>query len=256
MNLLGSLKEFGGHSVDFLKLALPLEKKGYTVLIAGGSTSSFQLTQEAFKLKTPLIIFYHNDFSEKIIVPTNTKVFRSSANTLEDHEELFPVCWVSIKDMNPQTKNNVPRVSFCGAYTHPVRKILIENLKKSIIKCDFIIRKKFWNGIQGDKKSHREFELNMESSEFALCPRGKGTFSIRFYEALKAGRIPVVTSDILLPMNKLINWNDIVVFVNANNVAEKIIEFWNSRDLIFCQEECKKVYSQYLEINSFVNFIN
>ncbi len=36
------------------------------------------------------------------------------------------------------------------------------------------------------------FDENMETSEFTFCPRGNGNFSIRFYESLYSGRIPII----------------------------------------------------------------
>lgn len=52
---------------------------------------------------------------------------------------------------------------------------------------------------QGDPQSHaarqRRFAQLVSRSKFVLCPRGRGTSSIRMYEALRGGRVPIVLAD-------------------------------------------------------------
>lgn len=52
---------------------------------------------------------------------------------------------------------------------------------------------------QGDPEAHRQrqrrFGEVISRSKFVLCPRGRGTSSIRMYETLRAGRVPVVLAD-------------------------------------------------------------
>ena len=60
--------------------------------------------------------------------------------------------------------------------------------------------------IQDAKKS--EFVDIMAQSVATLCPRGFGVQSIRFYETLSAGRIPILISDhYVLPLENLINYS-------------------------------------------------
>ena len=50
------------------------------------------------------------------------------------------------------------------------------------------------------------FNDNMKLSEFVFCPRGNGNFSIRCYEALLSGSIPIILkSDSELPFNRYID---------------------------------------------------
>ena len=91
------------------------------------------------------------------------------------------------------------------------------------------------------------FNKNLETSEFTFCPRGNGNFSIRFYEALMSGRIPVVlNTDNELPFNKYINWNEVcVVSDNKDNLLQDIIQFHKNNDLIDIQKKCKKIFKKY-----------
>ena len=45
----------------------------------------------------------------------------------------------------------------------------------------------------------RQFEESIHASKFVLCPRGRGAGSVRVYEVMKAGRVPVIISDDWVP---------------------------------------------------------
>jgi hypothetical protein len=53
------------------------------------------------------------------------------------------------------------------------------------------------------------FELSLKKSKFVLCPGGWGLGTIRFWEALKSGCIPVIFEDIKLPEGPL--WESVLV---------------------------------------------
>jgi hypothetical protein len=42
---------------------------------------------------------------------------------------------------------------------------------------------------------HRSYAEVMQRSKFVVCPRGGGTSSIRLFETLRAGRVPIIISD-------------------------------------------------------------
>jgi len=64
------------------------------------------------------------------------------------------------------------------------------------------------------------------NSRFSLCPSGSGPNSIRFWESLACGSIPVLLSDTLeLPNN--IDWKNSIVIVNENDI-ENIENILNS----------------------------
>ena len=51
------------------------------------------------------------------------------------------------------------------------------------------------------------FEDILHRSRFVLCPRGRGTSSIRLYETLAAGRVPVIISDDWVAPRS-VNWDE------------------------------------------------
>lgn len=59
---------------------------------------------------------------------------------------------------------------------------------------------KFWEVTsEGFEKHRTRFRSTLARSRFVLCPRGNGTSSIRLYEALAAGAVPVIIADDWVP---------------------------------------------------------
>jgi Exostosin family len=55
---------------------------------------------------------------------------------------------------------------------------------------------RFWDATSTDFDKRRvRFQSILARSRFVLCPRGNGTSSVRLYEALAAGVVPVIISD-------------------------------------------------------------
>lgn len=57
----------------------------------------------------------------------------------------------------------------------------------------------------------------MARSKFVLCPRGAGTSSLRFFEALACGRVPVVISDDWVPPQR-VDWHSCTIRVPETEV--------------------------------------
>ena len=94
-------------------------------------------------------------------------------------------------------------------------------------------------GKQGDENLTNRHITNTEvynktllQSRFSLCPSGTGPNSIRFWESLAVGAIPVLMSNSLeLPQNEL--WNDAIVIVSEDNIElleEKLLSITLERE--------------------------
>jgi hypothetical protein len=89
--------------------------------------------------------------------------------------------------------------SFIGSeYTHPVRKELM-GLKHSSAHLEDVGSKTEYMRYQASESEKQAFRLHYDQilmrSKFVLCPRGMGCASIRLFETLRAGRVPVIISD-------------------------------------------------------------
>jgi hypothetical protein len=116
-------------------------------------------------------------------------------------------------------------VSFQGnTSTNPVRLRLKEALKKSALKTKFVESEAMPLPPQRHPQSNSYFEL-MNDTKFILCPRGAGVNSIRFFESISLGRIPVVIgNDFKMPLCDYIDWDSLIVRLNdsLDDLDEKI----------------------------------
>lgn len=105
-------------------------------------------------------------------------------------------------------------------------------LKDNRLDTHFILRDKYRAGttsIAGKQKSIDEFHENIFNNAYTFCSRGVGNFSVRFYETLAMGRIPILlNTDCRLPLDSEIDWkNHCIIIENAevNKMTDKIIAF-------------------------------
>jgi hypothetical protein len=85
--------------------------------------------------------------------------------------------------------------SFVGSNSAPCRRPLLD-LRHPDGLVEEVHGFMFWDasgpGFEGKRARYQE---TLARSRFVLCPRGRGTSSIRLYETLAAGRVPVIISN-------------------------------------------------------------
>ena len=152
--------------------------------------------------------------------------------------------------------------------TSLLRAKLLKKLEASkFIKSNFIKRQKYRAGIKENKAKHettQEFYDNILESHYVLCVRGGGNFSVRFYETLAMGRIPVfVNTDCLLPLETKIDWQKHCVWVDfkdRNQISEKVKAFHKTHtkeSLYNLMQANRSLWESYLRIGNFfkANFL-
>lgn len=102
------------------------------------------------------------------------------------------------------------------------------------------------------------FVENLLSADYALCVRGDANASVRFYEALSLGRIPLfLDTASVLPLEGKINYRDFCVFVDwrdVDRIGERLKEFHTSiseEQFKAMQRRAREVYSEFLRTDSF-----
>lgn len=128
---------------------------------------------------------------------------------------------------------------------------------KSIVS-NFVLRDNYTGGSQHKglvTDTTLEFFFNMFENPYVFCLRGVGNFSVRFYEALAMGRIPVViNSDFRLPFNNQVNWEDHCVFVDKNTFVKDLSDFHSSisdEDFIAMQIKNRELFQNKLTIEGY-----
>lgn len=115
--------------------------------------------------------------------------------------------------------------SFVGFNTHFSREILFEMPVPT--NC-FVKQRKHWH-FQTDgsqrQAEKQEYQEVLARSRFSICPRGTGPGTLRFWESLQAGAIPVLISD-ALQLPDSFDWNSCIVRIAERDTSsiQKILE--------------------------------
>ncbi|MGB0662962.1 MAG: exostosin domain-containing protein [Pontibacterium sp.] len=99
---------------------------------------------------------------------------------------------------------------------------LLSNSKR--IDSHFIMRPRNLyignNNVEQRQRLRTEYIANLLSCDYALCIRGPGNFSYRFYEALSLGKVPVlIDTDTRLPFEDRIPWEQHILRVPVTDLG-------------------------------------
>ncbi len=205
-------------------------------------------------------------------------------------------------DPIPKSKEEFPIIGFCGHATlskvkeiKEIAKCCIENTKRffknpfrkdwetlfasaferasilqlfeksEFVKTNFIYRKNYRAGAISEKdreKTTMEYYKNIYESDYILCVRGGGNFSVRFYETMLMGKIPVfINTNCLLPFENQINWKNHVVWIEwkeRKNSAQIVSNFHKSlsnEDFIYLQKSNRKLWKEKLSVSGMLKTI-
>ncbi|WP_338733348.1 exostosin domain-containing protein [Mangrovimonas cancribranchiae] len=111
-------------------------------------------------------------------------------------------------------------------------RVLRQCEQSPLVKTNFLIRTQYRAGAKTAAERHASsvaFYDNMKTSDYIICARGAGNFSVRLYETLAMGRIPVyINTDGLLPLQDTIDWKKHVVWVEVDEldmIGQKVFDF-------------------------------
>ena len=89
---------------------------------------------------------------------------------------------------------------------------------------------------------------DLENTKVILCPRGTGPSTIRMWEALASGCIPlVISNDYKFPLNKKIKWADICIVLKEEHtpVIEHYLKTFTENDLTTMQTKGKEIFDKW-----------
>ena len=100
------------------------------------------------------------------------------------------------------------------------------------------------NETDSSRKRTEDYNKLLLNSEFSLCPAGTGPNSIRFWESLAVGSIPVIISDFMeLPPHPLFSSSVVRVKEAEISTIPKLLSKISSKDKIRMKENCIKIYN-------------
>jgi hypothetical protein len=208
-----------------------------------------------------VIVFILGDYEGKYPFYQNLCLIRTSvqATKMATNECVMPYLW-GCKDepFAPAPSSDLPGIGFCGQVLRQFRgKLVSEFEDSSRIRCDFIKRDAFWGGKPHDPGLMSDFWNNLMQNPFALAPRGGGNYSMRFYQALSIGRIPVlINTDTTLPFSNLIPWKNFIVLEdNEKQCVQRVLEIFDSGQVVTLQQMCFQVFHKYLSHKVFLGHL-
>ncbi len=134
----------------------------------------------------------------------------------------------------------------------------------SRVRTNFIIRHTF----SASKKTisldpaiaRKEYVDYMINSDFVLAPKGDGNFSVRFYEALALGRVPIlIDTDCVLPREEVIDYASVILrvpYTELHTLPDRVADFyashtpetWRAR-----QEHARELFRTHLRYDRFMS---
>lgn len=152
---------------------------------------------------------------------------------------------------NKKNIKNKKLFSFMGSTTtHSVRKKLVE------LYPNFCIDSKHHWGLDKSLKSEIKNDIqykyieSINNSIFCLCPRGTGVSTIRLFESMSMGCIPVIISDNYQPpLIDFLNWDEFSVTVAEKDIdkIEIILNNISMKEIVKMRKKVIEVYENWFD---------
>lgn len=133
--------------------------------------------------------------------------------------------------------------------------------KSNQLKTNFVFRDKYRAGVSNNldkSKTAKVFYTNIFNNLYTFCIRGVGNFSVRFYETLAVGRIPILLdTDCRLPLEDDIQWRNHIIILDISlkaSLEEQILRFHTSKSeeaLTKIQDSNKLLWETHLRRHSY-----
>ncbi len=184
-------------------------------------------------------------------------VFAPHARKNQTYEgiKILPFPIYPINGIGPAPQKDI-LYSFVGSNCHPYVQVRTQLFQMPTLKNCVIKERDIWHYlITGEqrKKEKEEYQDILARSRYSICPRGTGPSSIRFWESLQAGAIPVVIADDLwLPEG--INWDECIVRIAEKDVhtINEVIQSIPYEQELIMRENCLKA-AEFFAGNNFVS---
>jgi len=146
------------------------------------------------------------------------------------------------------------------------RKAIKVLLPSEKVVANFVVRKTFSGNVKtielDPALARKEYIKNTVNSDFILCSRGDGNYSMRFYEALSAGRVPVlIDTDLALPLENKIDYDNFVLRVPMSGIGSVdsiVADFYSKisdQEFTAMQLAARQTFENHLNFESFFRII-
>ena len=244
-----------GVRIPYFKNLIVIRTSGYKSKFTNNEYSLPVFISDPLKKHFETDKLFENTYKSKAVVGFCGQANPSGLNAVK---EKLKIALRNIKSYVGIDNNEPQRL----LATSLLRASILEKMKDSEgVETNFILRKKYRAGVTSNKGVHKttlEFYNNLKNSGYVVCVRGAGNFSIRLYETLAMGRIPIfINTDCALPLEEEINWKKHTVWVEYNErgqVVQKVNDFHNSLsedDFIDLQHTNRNLWKEKLTMGGF-----
>lgn len=185
-------------------------------------------------------------------------VGQATPNLLKASKDIGLIIYQNLKYHLGKTFNE-PQQWFAAPFMRYKYLKRLERNKK--IQTNIIYRQRYRAGVRKNRsvdKTTFEFYENINDSDYIFNLRGAGNFSVRFYQTLAMGRIPVlIDTDCLLPLEGIIDWRQHCIQIpqgKENEMEQRLLEFHQNltqEQFEHIQKENRKLWEEYLTLTSF-----
>ena len=197
-------------------------------------------------------------------VPTIGFCGHASLSILKKGKEYVKFILENVKRFTKKPFNTVYEPLFASAYERAKLLKAFEGSNK--VKTNFILRAHYRGGAITEAERTAttiEYYNNILESDYVLCVRGAGNFSVRFYETLMMGKIPIfVNTDCLMPFEDKINWKKHVVWVewkDKKDIAQIVTDFHinlSANEFVHLQMNNRKLWKETLSVKGMLKIIS
>lgn len=194
------------------------------------------ISEENFFVCQHIDIKYLNFGTSKVFTPHATKTKYIS----------IPHYSMNVENL---TINRDIFFSFIGSTnTHPSRRKLVDMYPNTCFSSGV-----HWgidNSIEKTKKENiiNKFKELSNRSVFSLCPRGTGVSSIRLFETMGMGSIPVIIADnFQKPLENILNWEEFSITIKEKDICNipEILNKYNGEQIDTMCNKTIDIYNKY-----------
>ena len=194
------------------------------------------------------------DFSP-VILPNDKQIIVLNTSILWTSQKPINQYIIPPPDINDNfshlLENPELSIGFVGQKNNSQEKIC-QYFSNSGLKTNFVLLDSYIFNLQVNQK--KEFENNINENLFTLCYRGRGNYSVRFYETLMRGRIPIqINSSSIFPYEDEIDYSEIGIFIEEEELGKvdlkKLVkDYYYSKsvdELLQIQKNNRRIYEEY-----------
>lgn len=142
-----------------------------------------------------------------------------------------------------------------------LRTLRDSGVEQRVIERPFYALHRFSNAFDPNTV-RREYIENLRECTVALCVRGDANASQRLYEALSAGRIPLlIDTDCVLPLEEVISYDSVMLRVSSRDIQTlpaRVRSWWEKEtpeSFLARERRAREIYERYLRLDRFFAFV-